>query len=286
MRVFETISLEELNAQAALQTRIDRKYVLPTDVVQELLADCPRNTKVLQINDRTAFRYESTYFDTPEFDSYYLAAHKHRRRYKVRTRRYVDTGGVYLEVKLKGFRGATEKKRIPLAAVEDATISSAGQAFLASEIGEDLIDRSEIAALRPCLHNSYLRTTQLLPDERTRFTVDLNLEWRIPASCRTRQSEINRMRCTSLAIVETKSPSGGGISSVDQWLWHRGYRPDRMSKFAAGLAALRPDLHANRWTRSLRQLKEHSTTYSPQPTQLDPITVSATAAQQIVRENA
>ncbi len=54
-----------------------------------------------------------------------------------------------------------------------------------------------------------------------------------------------------LVAIETKS--AGGAGELDRILWRRGHRPDRISKFATGLAALRRELPANRWARVLRR---------------------------------
>ena len=51
------------------------------------------------------------------------------------------------------------------------------------------------------------------------------------------------------AIVETKST--GRASRIDRTLWRLGYRPQRISKCATGLAALHRELPRNRWTRVL-----------------------------------
>ena len=51
------------------------------------------------------------------------------------------------------------------------------------------------------------------------------------------------------AIVETKST--GRASRIDRTLWRLGYRPQRISKYATGLAALHRELPRNRWTRVL-----------------------------------
>jgi hypothetical protein len=46
---------------------------------------------VLEIDGARSFAYDSTYFDTPDLDAYLLAATRRRRRFKVRTRTYVDS---------------------------------------------------------------------------------------------------------------------------------------------------------------------------------------------------
>lgn len=52
-------------------------------------------------------------------------------------------------------------------------------------------------------------------------------------------------------ILETKSGSASG--PLDRHLWAHGIRPSRISKFATGMAALCPELPANRWNRTLRR---------------------------------
>lgn len=52
---------------------------------------------------------------TVGLDSYLLAAHGRRRRYKVRTRTYVDSAISFLEVKTEGAREATVKERMAAA---------------------------------------------------------------------------------------------------------------------------------------------------------------------------
>ncbi|MGO2516315.1 MAG: VTC domain-containing protein, partial [Corynebacterium variabile] len=90
-----TVSLEELNADAAMLTRVDRKYVLRSAELAEVLTrleqDAPE-TRVLSIDGRTAHSYRSVYFDTPDLASFMMAARPRRRRFKLRTRTYLDTG--------------------------------------------------------------------------------------------------------------------------------------------------------------------------------------------------
>ncbi|SEP89849.1 hypothetical protein [Streptomyces radiopugnans] len=52
-------------------------------------------------------------------------------------------------------------------------------------------------------------------------------------------------------MVETKT--GSTPSAADRLLWRAGHRPSRISKYATGLAALRPDLPAVPWRRTLRR---------------------------------
>ena len=112
-RALPTTGLAELQAEASLLTRIDRKYLVPLEAAQQLVDSLAEHARVLQINGVRTFAYASTYFDTPGLDSYLLAARKRRRRFKVRTRSYLDFGLCFLEVKTRGARGATVKQRSP-----------------------------------------------------------------------------------------------------------------------------------------------------------------------------
>ena len=102
-----TTTLAELNSAAGLLTRVDRKYLVPLTCAQNLVDGLAPHARVLAIDERRRFSYTSTYFDTPGLEAFMLAARKRRRRFKVRTRTYLDSGLCFLEVKTRGARGTT-----------------------------------------------------------------------------------------------------------------------------------------------------------------------------------
>ena len=110
----DAIGLDELNERAAMLTRVDRKYALDATQASAILSRLPEETRVLQIAGQVSQCYASTYYDTPDMDSYLLTALKRRRRFKVRARTYLSTGASFLEVKTRGPRGLTVKKRMPI----------------------------------------------------------------------------------------------------------------------------------------------------------------------------
>ena len=59
------------------------------------------------------------------------------------------------------------------------------------------------------------------------------------------------MHAIRRTIVETKAGRAG--SGADRLLWSLRHRPCPVSKYGTGLAALRPDLPANRWLPVLRR---------------------------------
>lgn len=237
----ETITLEELTADHAMMTRVDRKYLLRTRDMEQLWEDLPGGTRVLEIGGSVHHGYETTYYDTASLDCYLDAARKRRRRFKVRTRTYQSTGTSFLELKTKGPRGVTVKERIPIDASGDHW------AWFDSHCSRTGCRASELG---PVLENTYTRTT-LSPPDAGRATVDTNLEWR------NRTGELSGL---DLVIVETKS--GATPSLIDRLLWHHGHRPRRLSKFGCGMAALNPDLPANNWHRTLADHFERTTTHA------------------------
>ncbi|GIE95274.1 polyphosphate polymerase domain-containing protein [Paractinoplanes rishiriensis] len=253
------VGLAELEERAALQSRVDRKYVLPVEDAGELLATLAPTSRVLDIEGCRHFTYESIYFDTPELISYRRTAHRHRRRFKIRTRTYVDSGLCVLEVKVPGPRGSTVKYRVPYEHGERDSVDG-GTAFV-----DEILTRHGLGRrppLRPTLTTAYLRCTLLLPQSDSRVTVDTDLSWTALSSPALSSPALSspapssptgaaHLRIPGTAVVETKT--GSAASVADRLLWSRGHRPVAISKYATGLAALRGDLPAAPWRRLLRR---------------------------------
>jgi VTC domain-containing protein len=235
------VGLAELVDRAALQTRVDRKYLVPARALPLLLREIAPSARVLDIDGERTFRYESVYFDTPALDGYHRAAHRRRRRFKVRTRTYLDSAECWLEVKISGARGSVTKHRLPHHPRDRWTVAP-GRAFVDDAFTRESLGPAAGTALDLVLVTNYDRSTLLLPDTASRVTVDTGLTWRDGDS---------ELRLPSLAVVETKSTSAA--TPVDRVLWRAGLRPARVSKYATGLAALRPDLPDLPWRRTLRR---------------------------------
>ena len=248
MNHLEPINLDELMQVAALQTRVDRKYILRVDEARTVLAGLDASTRVLEIDGQRASTYESVYFDTPELLSYRMAATGRRRRFKLRTRSYVDTAESYLEMKTRGSRGTTVKDRMPYLIDDRDALTTDGRQYADAALGGIGIQHPEDLSLVPTLVTRYRRATLLLnqhgvPGSQSRTTIDTDLSWE------TDDGSI--LRLPRSVIIETKS--GSRTSEVDRLLWSHGQRPATISKFATGLAAMRHDLPSNKWARVLRR---------------------------------
>ncbi len=234
LAAFDPVSLEGANDLAALQTRVDRKYLVDEDTLHGLLDAMAPTTRVLEIDGEQECGYRSTYFDTEDLALYRAAVQGRRRRYKVRSRAYGDAGPCFLEVKAKGPRGSNVKSRIDYCRRDGSTITPDGHRFIEEITGE----RGLASALRPTLTTEYSRSTLIDPTDRTRLTFDRRLR------C---ADEAGNTAVLDAIVVETKSAQAP--SAADQWLWQHHVRPTKISKFGTGLAVLRPELPANKWHR-------------------------------------
>ena len=234
----DAIGLDELVERAALQTRIDRKYVVPVTAIGALIESVPHDTRALEIAGRRSFGYRSVYFDSPDLVSFHTAGRGRRLRFKVRTRAYLDTGTSWLEVKTRAGRGATIKQRMV-----HADAFSVDASFVDATLADARIDTAA-AHLEPVLVTRYRRSTLFLPGPDSRVTIDVDLSWTSLRNARA----VNRPQ---LAVVETKT--GSTPSAVDRLLWAAGHRPVRLSKYGVGLAALHPELPRLKWHRTLQR---------------------------------
>ena len=234
----EPISLEEMDEVASLRTRIDRKYIVDRDTVTAIVESLPPSSAVLDIDGKRSFSYQSVYFDSPNFDSYRSAAYRRRRRFKIRSRVYVDSDICKLEVKIRAGRKMNAKKRFDYTLDKHKEITSAGREFIESVVGDLSVPRE----LAPVLTTKYSRTTLVDLNSWARLTCDENLiceDW-----------EENKVSLSHF-VFETKS--AGPPSFFDRLLWTHGIRPVRISKFCTGLAALHPELPSNKWRRTLNR---------------------------------
>jgi len=234
--VLTHISLEELNAHAELLTRTDRKYIVSNELLAQLIESNRASLATLDIDGRREFLYESVYFDTDDLRLYRDAATSRRFRFKVRTRAYRDTDVAVLEVKLKDGRGQTVKSRLDYSNDDRHHLTDAARAFV-----DELAGRPGVAAtLQPVLTTAYRRATLVDVAPGARYTIDRGLSCTEPCGNAIGLDEV---------IIETKSD--GSASMLDRWLWQRGVRPVRISKYCTALAAMHPELPANKWHRTL-----------------------------------
>lgn len=237
------IGLEEVLRRAELRVRLDRKYLVPAPVLAHVLARVRDRYAALDIGGVRAGRYVSTYFDTPAFLTYRQHLQGRRRRYKVRTRGYLDTDGCMFEIKLEGSREATDKRRMPYDSANPARLGARAWDFLSDTLLR-AYHTNPPETLRPTAVTAYRRATLVALDSAARVTCDFGLT----------VARGERVLPTRPGLVLVESKSAGHDTPMDAALRAYGMRPTRVSKYCVAVAALYPDVRANPWHPALRAL--------------------------------
>ena len=103
------ITLPEVLAAAPATTRMDRKYLVPTGRGEAFLTQLPGSMRLLSIDGRLTTSYRSTYFDTADLQTCRAHIQGRRRRWKARSRLYVEDHLCRLELKVRDGSGLTRK---------------------------------------------------------------------------------------------------------------------------------------------------------------------------------
>ena len=232
---FAPLTLAELNARAELRQRVDSKYVVPLESLESLLSQLAGSYAVLEIDGGRQFTYRTTYFDTPSLTTYRAHMQQRRRRFKCRSRQYVESGLNFFEVKLKGRRGETVKERLPSLPERHEAFGEEARTFLSgclsTHYGTELEEE-----FQPTLQMGYRRLTLVSLDEAERLTLDAALSFQGVNGAATAMA-------ADYAIVESKSTRGRG--TADRRLRALGFRPIRCSKYCLGIALTRHDVRGN-----------------------------------------
>ena len=225
----DAITLDDLDARAALQDRVDRTYIVREGELEALVERLAEGHLVLEIDGRRVFAYESVYFDTPDARCYRDHVDGRRPRFKLRTRLYADTGECVFEVKVKDAEGRTVKEHLPYAPEDRERLTPEARRFIADTL-ERLAGLSAPDDLERSLITRFKRATLAPRDGSARLTCDGDLRLVAPdGGCVVPRD--------SFVVVETKSE--GGESPADDLLHDADREPLSLSKYRVGLALLR-----------------------------------------------
>ncbi len=257
---FEAVSLQEVEDRAALQMRVDRKYIVSYETLEQLFSQLGDDYRALEIDGERLQQYDSVYFDTPELTTYKHHLQGRRKRFKCRTRLY-GTSACFFDLKMKGRRGETVKSRLPLSSVEHASLTSQASAFLKRGLLEEY-GCAPPAGLVATLQTSFERLTLVHSQKAERLTLDFGITFSKVGS-----GERYGMR-PGHVLIETKS--GSQLGTVDRILLALGVRPVTMcSKYSLGVALANPELPTNPYRPLLRRYFDSTPVPQPLPTVTD-----------------
>ncbi len=225
---YEPISLEAMG-HVSLLRRVDTKLVLREAQLLQALAQVADDYQVLEISGCRVHRYQTLYFDTPDYMFYRQHHNGQRDRYKVRARAYLDSGDAFLEVKRKTNQDVTVKDRLPIAGIT-SRFDLRARAFLAERMP------CAVDSLWPVLWTDFQRITLVSKHRPERMTLDIGLSWRAGKQ---------GFSFPRLAVVEVKQSAYSLHSELMGRLRELGVRPLSFSKYCFGISQLIPAVKQN-----------------------------------------
>ena len=214
---------------ASLMDRIDTKFVIPVAKLLPLISELEDNYSVLDIRGNRYFRYQSTYFDTDNFELYHLHHNKNLNRHKVRVRHYVDDDTHFLEVKFKNNKDRTIKNRISVAAENPLEIELHRDFLAAMGLPKE-------KTLKPSLINQYKRIAFASEERRERLTIDFDL-----AQYSLISDDKRFLKVEGIAIAELKQSRLNRHSPFFQLAREHNIRAGGFSKYCMGVALTMPE---------------------------------------------
>ena len=239
LRTFAPISLEQMSG-VKLMNRTDTKFVTTTDRLRLLLQMAQKDYYVQEIDGVRNLEYDTTYFDTKNFDMYNQHQWNHTNRQKIRFRTYCISGLQFMEVKTKNNHGRTKKKRIEVTDMD--VMETAKHDFLDKHL------RYGAETLQPALNNHFSRVTLVNKAKTERLTIDSGLHFNNLVSGVEKDMG-------NLVIVELKR-DGQVYSPVLDMLRQLRIHPHGFSKYCMGSALTNPQLSVNRFKRKLIEINK------------------------------
>ena len=239
IKLYAPITLAEMS-EVKLMNRIDTKFVTTAQQLTRLLLMAKDAYWMQEIDCERNLAYDTTYFDTKDYDMYNQHQHGHTGRQKLRFRTYVSSGLQFMEVKTKNNHNRTKKKRM---AVKDMNINDAEKkSFLREHL------RYMTNDLRPALNNHFKRITLVNKAKTERLTIDTCLEF---------HNLVTGVDCYmgDLAIIELKR-DGLCYSPVLEMLRQLHIHPHGFSKYCMGSALSNDHLLVNRLKPKLNDIRK------------------------------
>lgn len=217
---FDPISLAEMDG-VKLLSRTDTKYAFREADLPEYLEALMPEYRLLEVDGARGVSYRSLYFDTPELKNF-LDHHNGRVfRSKTRFREYIGSGLIFLEVKRKTGRGATDKVRRKEPLIPDA-LSMDQQAFVTKTSGS-------AEPMHAVLWNHFTRLTLVHRTRPERLTIDRGLRF---------STSSNSAALEGICVAELKESRADRGSPFAALMRASGNRPSGMSKYCVGMLLL------------------------------------------------
>jgi hypothetical protein len=239
--------IESLKDSVSLLKRSDTKYVFSSQFLTDLLKLLKSTYKILEIDGNRTFQYENLYFDTPGRRFYHAHHNKKLNRWKLRFRRYADSGLCYWEIKFKSNKDRTIKERFRS---EGVKLALDGELLAKTmEYGPSGLKINEGHPL-PALWTNYKRITLASRALKERITIDFEITFK--------DMKGNEFPLDGIAVAELKqekfslsSPFARAAKSLK--IYHEPF-----SKYCIGMAIMYKSLKRNRFKKRLLDIEKIS----------------------------
>ena len=239
LKSFAPITLAEMSS-VKLMNRTDTKFVTNLPQLYRLLEMAQGDYYAQEIDGERNMLYDTTYFDTRDYEMYMEHQHGHTNRQKIHFRTYVSSHLQFMEVKTKNNHGRTKKKRIEVGDMDLGDTEK--REFLARTLKYD------VDTLIPHMHNYFRRITLVNKAKTERLTIDTSLQFH------NVQTDTDR-DMGPLVIIELKR-DGLVFSPVLEMLRTLHIHPHGFSKYCMGAALTNDNLLVNRFKQKLRDVEK------------------------------
>lgn len=246
LQLFDTISLTEMD-NVKLLNRVDTKYTFRPDDLGQFILLLQSSYRILEIESNRINHYQTLYFDTPTFQLYMNHHNDRVNRYKLRFRKYIDSGLCYLEIKFKTAKERTEKERTKRTDFE-LELSDKSTRFIEKHL------KTPSPIFTPILWNKFIRLTFVHKTQAERLTIDLALEF----SC---YKTAKIIQLPGVVIAEVKRDKASSHSDFVQLMRKENIREVSFSKYCMGALLLNRNLKYNRFKPQLLTLKKLTNGY-------------------------
>jgi hypothetical protein len=233
----KSVSLTELEC-VSLQNRIDSKYLLSSSMLNNLLPFITENYKVLEIDDNRIFTYENNYFDTEDLLFYHEHHNGYLNRIKVRSRKYLETGSSFFEIKKKEKIERTNKIREKT----EGLISVPNQDMIHKI---SLMSRKALNGIHKVLSNHFNRITFVNNAATERMTLDFNISF---------ADENSEKKLEDIFVLEIKQSKCSEHSSINQIIRNNNIRQQGFSKYIYGVMLLKSGIKKNNFLPLLKKI--------------------------------
>jgi hypothetical protein len=235
---FKPISLEEMD-HVKLLDRIDTKFVIHEDKLDGYLSTIATRYNLLMINGQSLHPYETLYFDTPGFQLYQMHHNGIRNRFKLRCRKYVNSGISFFEIKAKTNTSRTVKQRIQVDTFAE-TLDEPLNKYIREHAPKQL------HGYIPVLKVYFDRLTLVNKEANERLTFDINLRYK---------SNVSERKIENIVIVEVKQEKHS-VSPFRELMKTNRQPKNYLSKYCLGLTCLHGELKKNRFKVKINALNK------------------------------